>query len=129
MIKEATKETNTQFIEAVKRKDAAGMAAVYTDDARVLPPNSPMVSGRQAIKDFWQNFLNMGVSAATLATVSLEEKGDTAIEVGAYTLEIKPEGGQTMKDEGKYVVIWKRQADGSWKWDVDIFNSNLAAPT
>jgi len=73
------------------------MASVYTDDARILPPNEPMISGRAAIEDFWQNFLNQGEGEAILDTVSVEIKGDTLIEIGAYSLEIK-------KDT--HVILW-----------------------
>ena len=125
MIERIMKEVNSRFLEAYKQRDAAGMASVYTDDARILPPNEPMISGRAAIEDFWQNFLNQGEGEAILDTVSVEIKGDTLIEIGAYSLEIKKDNGQTIKDEGKHVVIWKRQDNGSWKWAIDIFNSNL----
>ena len=125
MIEQIMKEINSRFLEAYKQRDAVGMASIYTDDARILPPNEPMISGRAAIKDFWQNFLNKGEGEAILEAVSVEIKGDTLIEIGAYVLEIKQDNGQTIKDEGKHVVIWKQQDDGSWKWAIDIFNSNL----
>ena len=87
-----------------------------------------MLSGRQAIQEFWQGVIDSGIRGATVETVDLEELGDTAIEVGAYTLDIRPAGGEATQDVGKYVIIWKRQADGSWKWAVDIFNTNLPPP-
>ncbi|MFQ5962049.1 MAG: YybH family protein, partial [Candidatus Methylomirabilales bacterium] len=55
-------------------------------------------------------------------------KDDLAYEMGAYTLTIQPEGGQAQTDTGKYVVVWTRQADGSWKLAVDIWNSNAPPP-
>ena len=69
----------------------------------------------------------MGFKRATLHTADLEEHGDTAIEVGSYTLDIQPEGGNLITDIGKYVVVFKRQADGSWKLATDIFNSDMPA--
>jgi uncharacterized protein (TIGR02246 family) len=119
--------TNNQFRDALRRGDAAGCAAVYTDNAKLLPSNSPMLSGKPAIQAFWQEAMNMGLRGATLTTAELEDKGDTLIDVGAYTLDLQPPGGQATKDEGKYVVIWKRQADGTWKIHVDMFNTNLPA--
>jgi ketosteroid isomerase-like protein len=53
-------------------------------------------------------------------TVDVEFIGDTAIEHGEYTLELA-----AGKDKGKFIVVWKRQNDGTWKWHVDIFNSDL----
>jgi ketosteroid isomerase-like protein len=63
----------------------------------------------------------MGVKRAQLDTREVEGHGDTAIEVGAYTLF--GEGDQAL-DNGKYIVIWKKE-DGQWKLHRDIFNSNL----
>lgn len=127
MVMQVIESTNAQLIEALRRGDAAGCAAAYPEDGKILPTNSPMLSGRQAIQEFWQGAINMGVKGATLRTVELEEIGTTAIEIGAYTMDIQPAGGQAMKDTGKYVVIWKRQSDGSWKIAVDIFNTDLPA--
>lgn len=117
-------KTNKGFVEAMKRGDAASCAAVYVDNARALPPNSPMVSGKQQIKKFWQGVLKTRVKNLTLKTVELLEKGDTAIEIGAYTLDTQPKGSKIVKDTGKYVVVWKRQTDGSWKYLVDIWNGD-----
>ena len=58
-----------------------------------------------------------------LDTVEAEEHGDTAIEIGKYTLN--GEAGNVM-DSGKYVVI-RKQEDGQWKLHRDIWNSSLSA--
>ena len=126
-VRPAIEKTNKQFLDALSRGDAAGCAAAYAETARVLPPNSRMQTGRKAIQEFWQGAITQGVKAATLTILELEEHGGTAIEIGAYTLDIQPQGKPPAKDEGKYVVIWKRQKDGSWKLAVDIFNTNLPA--
>jgi uncharacterized protein (TIGR02246 family) len=121
---DAIKTTNDAFLAAVERGDAAGMADVYTDDGAVLPTNAGIIRGKPAIQAFWQAALEgLGMRGATLATVELELQGDTAVEVGEYT--IKGEGGSTV-DEGKYVVIWRRQGD-QWKWHRDIFNTSRPA--
>lgn len=113
-----------QFMAAFSRGDAAGAAAVYTADAQVLPPNSTVVSGRQAIQTFWQGAMNMGVTAVNLETVEVEEFGNSAYEVGTFTLQ----GAEDqMIDAGKYVGIWKHAA-GQWKLHRDIWNSSRPAP-
>ena len=127
MVTQVISDINRQIVDALRRGDAAAFAALYTDDARLLPPNSPTLTDRQAIEAFWQGVIDLGISDVTLDTVQIEELGDTAIEVGTYTLDIQPPGGDAAKDVGKYVIIWKRQADGAWKLAVDIFNSDLPA--
>jgi uncharacterized protein (TIGR02246 family) len=112
---------NKAFMEAVGRGDLAAVTALYTSDGQVLPPNAEAAKGHEAIHAFWQAIGGMGVKRAQLDTREVEGHGDTAIEVGAYTLF--GEGDQAL-DNGKYIVIWKKE-DGQWKLHRDIFNSNL----
>jgi uncharacterized protein (TIGR02246 family) len=51
---EAIRRTNQQFMEAARRGDAAGMAAVCTEQGRILPPSAAARTGRDAIREFWQ---------------------------------------------------------------------------
>ena len=112
-----------QFMAAFSRGDAAGAAAVYTADAQVLPPNSDVITGQQAIQTFWQRAMDMGVKAVKLATVEVVGDGHTAYEVGQFTLQGAE--GQVL-DAGKYVVIWQQEA-GQWKLHRDIWNSSRPA--
>ncbi len=122
MVTQGMSETNRQFEAAISGGDAAGAAAVYTDNGKLLAPDAPAITGREAIQVYWQAVLDMGAKSVSLHTLDLEEIGDTAVETGAATLNIQTEGEDSAQAEGKFVVIWKRQADGSWKWDTDCFN-------
>ena len=129
-VRSAIEGTNAQFVAAANRGDTAAVAALYTADAVVLPPNAEMVRGRQAIRGFFDALIQqMGVPRLTLDTIQVDEVGDTACEVGAYTMKLQPPGGEAVSDSGKYVVVWKRQSDGSWKLAVDIWNTNAPLPS
>ncbi len=123
-VHEAIAAANENFMATFNRGDAAGMAALYTENGQVLPPNSDFVTGKPAIQIFWQALMDMGIKAAKMAIVEVEDHGDTAIEVSTYTLQ--GEAGQVL-DRGKYIVIWKQEA-GQWKLHRDIFNSSMPAP-
>lgn len=123
-IHEAIVTADEKFMTTYSRGDAAGMAALYTENGQLMPPNSDFVTGRPAIQTIFQAFMDMGIKAIKLETVETEGYGDTAFEVGRFTLE--GEGGQVL-DQGKYIVIWKQVA-GQWKLHRDIFNSSLPAP-
>ncbi len=127
-VRKAIEDAEATFTAAFNRGDAAGVAALYTENATLLPPNSEMIQGRQGIQDFWNGGLQMGLKDVTLTTVDVGGNGDTAYSTGKYTLNIQPEGQEGMSDSGKYVVIWKRLADGTWKYHVDIWNSSLPMP-
>ncbi len=127
-VRKAIEETNAKFAEAFNRGDAAAVAALYTDDATMLPPNDEAVQGKQKIQEFGDGLVKMGAKGLTLTTVSVGGNGDTAYEIGKYTITIQPEGQAAMLDTGKYVVVWKKQADGAWRLHADIWNSDLPMP-
>jgi ketosteroid isomerase-like protein len=114
---------NATFVEGMQKRDAAMIASVYAPDARVLPPGSPAVTG-SAIEQYWQGAVDTGVTDGALKTLSLEEFDGVAVEEGQYELRA---GGEVV-DTGKYVVVHRRQPDGTWKLGVDIWNSDQATP-
>ena len=122
MVTQGISSTNRQFEEAFARGDAAGCAAVYSEDAKILPPDSPELTGRQAGQEVWQSVIDMGVKSISLQTLELEEMGDTAVERGSATVRIQGEGGETIEASAKFILLWKRQADGAWKWHWDCWN-------
>jgi len=114
-----------QYADAFKRGDAAAIAALYTEEARVLPPNGLTVVGREAIQNFYQGAIDAcGCDDFQLTTLEVGVVRDLAYEIGEYTSTIQPEEGEAIRDQGKYVAIWKRE-NGEWKLDVDIWNSRL----
>ena len=116
---------NKKFMDAFSRADAAGIAALYTDDAKLLPPGSPMMSGKDAIQSFWQGAMDMGIKEAKLEIVAVESAGNLAYEVSRFALSGEQQGGESIMLTGKYVVVWKNQ-DGNWKLHVDIWNTDEA---
>lgn len=116
----AIAEQNKKFGSAITAKDAAAIAALYSEDAILLPPNAPAVNGRDAIQAYWQAFLDSGVTNGTLKSSEIVNTDTDATEVGTWTI-MAPDG--TVADNGKYIVWWKRKADG-WYFYRDIFNSD-----
>lgn len=111
--------TNRLFEQLVLKGDMGGLDKVYTADANILPPGSPMVSGIVNIQAFWGGAAAaMGITKALLHTVQLDLSGDSAVEIGNAELftTASPEPAIL-----KYVVYWKQQ-DGAWLWNIDIWN-------
>ena len=121
--REAILAANEKFMDAFGRGDAAGLAALYTEDGEVMPPNSDFVRGKQAVQGFWQAVMDMGIKGARIETTEVEDYGDAIVEVSTY--ELLGGEGQAL-DAGKFIVVWK-QEDGQWKLHRDIFNSSLPA--
>jgi len=124
-VRQLIEEANVKFGDAVRSGDAAAIATFYTEDARLLPPNSEIIMGREGIEVFWGGGLQMGIKDAILTTVEVLDMGGMICEIGKYDITIQPEGQEAIKDNGKFVVIWKKAADGTWKLHVDIWNTSL----
>lgn len=118
------KAANDEFMTAFNSGDAAGLAALYTEDGQLMPPNAGSMTGREAVQGFWQAVMDMGVKKAAIITGEVEGHGDTAIEVSRF--QLFGEGEQEL-DQGKFIVVWK-QVDGQWRLHRDIFNSSNPPP-
>jgi uncharacterized protein (TIGR02246 family) len=128
MVEQDIRNATKMFAEAYNRGDMAAAVEFYTNDAKFLPPNMQIVNGKQAIKEFFEAGKAMGLRRLDFETIEVGYDGNLAYERGAINITIEPEGGQAMVDKGKYLVLMKRQADGSWKVAVDIWNSDLSQP-
>jgi uncharacterized protein (TIGR02246 family) len=109
---------------ALNAKDLDALVALYTSDARVLPPNGKMVSGSDGVRAEFGSMIDAGLSN-TLTSVEAMVSGDIAYNVGTYTLM----AGDEQLDVGKYIETWRRGADGQWRISNDIYNSDLPVAT
>jgi uncharacterized protein (TIGR02246 family) len=115
--------TNRAFEEAVRKGDVDRLAHLYTTDAMALPPDGPVVKGRDAIKELWGGVIrDMALRDVKLQTLDLEVAGDTACEVGEARLTLEPPSSQPTTVTVKYVVAWKKAA-GRWLLHRDIWNA------
>jgi uncharacterized protein (TIGR02246 family) len=117
--------TNRAFEEAVRKGDVDRLAYLYTTDAMALPPDGPIVKGRDAIKELWAGVLrDMALRDVQLQTLDLEVSGDTACEVGEARLTLEPPSSAPTTVTVKYVVAWKKAA-GRWLLHRDIWNAKV----
>jgi uncharacterized protein (TIGR02246 family) len=109
------------FAQAFNKGDFAAVAAMYTEDATVLPPGSPMIKGRSAIQSFWTQ-AGQSMGNAKLTTVDVKPMGpDWAREIGTFSLMTK--GQQSQEVTGKYVVVLQK-VGSDWKLFTDIWNAD-----
>lgn len=122
-VKADIEAANQAFGAAYDKGDAAAIAKLYTPNATVFPPGSDMVKGRDGIQKVWAGAMQSGLKFTGLTTVSVEQYGNAAREIGRFTAEAPTPDKQMKKLDGKYVVVWKRIA-GKWMLDSDIWNLN-----
>ena len=119
--KATIEKLNDVWTAAFNKGDAAAVAALYTEDAYVLPPGSAMVKGRAAIEAFWRQAAQQ-MTDAKLTTVDVLPLGRSAArEIGTVTLKTKSQPPQEVV--GKYVVVW-RKIGREWKLATDIWNTD-----
>ena len=117
--KEDIEAAITKFEQAANSGSAVDVAAMYADDAAILPPGSPMVQGRESVQAFWKSMLDMGMSNLDLVPTEIIVSGNNASEVGTLTYS----AGE-MTGTGKYIVLWVKGDDGTWRLHRDIWNED-----
>ncbi len=122
------RSVDSAFMAAANAGDAEAVSAVYTDDAALLAPNLPPQKGRDAIKAFWGGFLGVYTVRFEVVSDTVEGRGDLAYNLGHYRFSAVPKakGAPGVADEGKFLEILRKQPDGSWKYVLDMYSSNLA---
>lgn len=128
----AIKDVETAWVQAFATKDADKVATVYSEDASVFMTDSPIITGIPAIKAALKPIVADKNFAITFASdkVDVAKSGDLGYSQGAYTMtSTSPKTKKAVTEKGKYVTVFKKQADGSWKAVSDIFNADgPAAP-
>lgn len=114
---------NAEWAKQYNAGNAAGVTALYTDDAKAMPPNGDFVTGKAGITAVWQGMMDSGAKSGKLTTVEVMGSGDSVTEVGTY--EVMDKDGKTI-DKGKYMVHWKK-VGSAWKLHRDIWNSSMPA--
>ena len=119
--RQAIDKGNAQWIEAWDKADASLIAKLFAEDGVLLGRNGKFFKGPEQIFQRQKTVMEgagKGVKA-TVTTVDLWLDGETAYETGTYSYKYQ-EKGKLVTEEGRYVTIWKRQSDGSWKIVTDM---------
>ena len=126
----AIRQADVAWSKLAEAKQMDAHNEYFLEDAVVLAPNEPMVAGKEAIRDMLGDMFAMpGFALKWQPTkVDVSRSGDFGYSLGTYELSMNDPKGRPMADRGKYLTVWKKQADGSWKVAVDMFNSDLPAP-
>jgi uncharacterized protein (TIGR02246 family) len=126
---QAIKDVEAAWVKDAATKDAAKWASYFTDDGAGLYPGAPTVIGKEALKAAMTPMLADPNFALTFASTHAEASkgGDMVYSYGTYSMTMtNPKTKKPMTDKGKYLTVYTKQADGSWKVVADTFNSDSA---
>lgn len=114
---------NRAFENAVEAGNVDAIAALLAPDVVALPPDCPVVEGRDAVRQLWEAAIREhGMTSCRITTETLDVVGDMASDVGHATMTMTPPGGKSETARIKYLVVWKR-LNGKWLLHRDIWNA------
>ena len=122
-------DTWVTWSATVNAGDVDGWIALWDDDGVQMPPNAPAVHGKPAIRETASGvFLSVDFEEFTINNEEVQVFGDIRFALGNYSFVTLKAEGDPVPYEGKYMTIFKRQPDGSWKVYRDCFNSSTPPP-
>jgi len=127
----AVKSVEDEEVKAVAAKDLDKILIYDADDESKLLPNLPIITGKDNIKAAWKPFLADPNFAITFQSTRADASkgGDFAYTIGTYSMTVSnPKDKKPITDHGKYLTVFKKQPDGSWKMVADMINSDLPLP-
>ena len=127
----ALRKLDDEWSRAAGSKDVEKTISYYSDDAVLMLPNLPRLTGKESIRTLWKEmFASQTFSGGWKTTkVEVARSGDLAYVMSDYEFT-ETDSGRPMTDKGKFLQVWKKQSDGSWKCTADMFSSEvpLTAP-
>jgi len=123
---QAVRDADAAWSKAAGAKDVDKTVAFYADDAVVMPPNAERATTKEAIRKIWKDMLTDAKVSWKATKVEVATSGDIAFISGSYEVTMNDVvTGKPVNDRGKYLEVWEKTADGSWKCGADIWNSDI----
>src|SRR3954468_14167632 len=109
-----------KYLDTYNRKDAAGVAALYTEDGLLVPPG-PITTGRQNIEKAWRAVFDAGRTGLRYEIQQVQAEGNVVWSVGRFTVRAPDESGVLQERQGNFANIYQWEGDGL-KFRVHAFN-------
>jgi ketosteroid isomerase-like protein len=128
-LKQAIEGINKELAKSMLEGDFSKSLKYYSNDAITMPNNAKMVQGIDEIKKSNETMIQSGIKMKTFEANTLQVKscGNLVTEIGTYKLSmIIPGVPGDYEDFGKYLTIWEKQADGSLKIKIEMWNTDVS---
>lgn len=115
-----------EWSAAAGKRDVEKVASYYAEDAVAYPPNEPVCVGREAAKKVWAAYFSEPSFNISWKSTHAEmaTSGEIGFTSGTYEDSFKGPDGNLVHETGKFLCVWKKQADGSWKAIHDMWNTD-----
>jgi ketosteroid isomerase-like protein len=117
-------------LKTAAAKDVDAYVNYFADDASMLMPNAPLLTGKQPIKEELKPLMSDPNFSLSFLPNKLEvaKSGDLAFTQGPYKMTFSDIRGNKFEDEGKYLTVWRKLPGGTWKAVEDTFITDLPLP-
>ncbi len=126
-IRPAMEAANAQFLAAFNTPNPSAFLPLYTKDSVLFFQGAPPIIGPEAIKQFWESRIKLGVRDHTFDIIETGADGKYAYQVTRSTVQLVRESGEKILTVGHTVRVFEKQGDGTWKAKIHMFNQ-LNAP-
>lgn len=125
--KAAVEEATTAFHQALRTNDLDTFMSYVAEDVFFMPPGEPPLRGRDAVRKWMATFLaQYRTSSLTLGDREVVVGRGWAVELGTFDWTLQPiTGGSAVTDRGNYMQVWKEQADKTWRFAREVYNSSI----
>lgn len=122
---EKIRQLRDSYMRAQDAGDVEGCLSHWTEDGILMPPSEPVVSGMEALRNWYKTNLDQFHFDYTVSFDEIQVGSDWSFARGPFGGTITPkEGGEPISVKGKYLEIHRRQADGSWKFARHMWSSD-----
>ena len=118
------RERTDAFVKAFNEKNVAEVLTLYAENSTFMPPNQPIIRGKDALKSFYDDLLKSGAGNLKLNVAEVSGFGPLAYQSGTYEMDLKPATGAPGRDRGKYLFVLRKFND-TWRYEYSVWNSDL----
>jgi Ketosteroid isomerase homolog len=118
------RQRNNAFVQAFNTKETPKILDLYAENSVFMPPNQPIIRGKGALKNFYDELFKEGATNLKLNVDQVSGHGPIAYQSGTYEMELKPASGAGSRDRGKYLFVLRKMGE-TWRYEYTMWNSDL----
>ena len=119
------RQRTQDYAAAFNAKDAEKVLTFHSPEAIFMPPNAPVVRGREAIGDQYKKMFSEDATQLKMESTDIGGHGPIAYEGGTFSMNRRPADGPDTRDRGKYLFIWRKGSGDAWQIQYTIWSSDL----
>ena len=121
------RERTDAFVKAFNDKAIDQVLSIYAENSVFMPPNQPIIRGKDALRTFYDDLLKTGATNLKIDVAEVSGHGPLAYQSGSYEMDVKGASGAMAHDRGKYLFVLRKLGD-TWRYEYTVWNSDLPPP-